>query len=259
MKFVIYLQMAILLTFIPSAEGKQCKGGTCIGVTTDEKSVIITVQKGKPGSIATTKPKPLPSKPIPSKPPLPKTSKAPVKPKILIPYLPKASKPNLKPKPTPKSTTKPKPKVTVKPRVKKIKASSLSDQVRQLLPGGAITIQPTNGALRGEPVNFMTSVPNRFQTVLMVLDVPIRIDLRANYIWDFGDGSTISTFSQGAPYPLGTITHSYKSEGAPTVRLLVTWSGTWSSGGISGPINGVIRQNFQESLKVYAANTEFTN
>ncbi len=255
MKFVIYLQMALLLTFIPSAEGKQCKGGTCIGVTTDEKSVIITVQKGKPGSIATTKPKPLPSKPIPSKPPLPKTSKAPVKPKILIPYLPKVSNP--KPKPTPKSTTKP--KVTVKPRVKKIKASSLSDQVRQLLPGGAITIQPTNGALRGEPVNFMTSVPNRFQTVLMVLDVPIRIDLRANYIWDFGDGSTISTFSQGAPYPLGTITHSYKSEGAPTVRLLVTWSGTWSSGGISGPINGVIRQNFQESLKVYAANTEFTN
>lgn len=249
MKFVIYLQMALLLTFMPYAEGKQCKGGTCIGVTTDEKSVIITVQKGKPGSKATTKPKPLPSKPIPSKPPLPKTSKAPVKPKILIPYLPKASKLNLKPKP----------KVTVKPRVKKIKASSLSDQVRQLLPGGAITIQPTNGALRGEPVNFMTSVPNRFQTVLMVLDVPIRIDLRANYIWDFGDGSTISTFSQGAPYPLGTITHSYKSEGAPTVRLLVTWSGTWSSGGISGPINGVIRQNFQESLKVHAANTEFTN
>jgi len=253
MKFVIYLQMALLLTFMSSAEGKQCKGGTCIGVTTDEKSVIITVQKGKPGSKATTKPKPLPSKPIPSKPPLPKTSKAPVK----IPYLPKVSNP--KPKPTPKSTTKPKPKVTVKPRVKKIKASSLSDQVRQLLPGGAITIQPTNGALRGEPVNFMTSVPNRFQTVLMVLDLPIRIDLRANYIWDFGDGSTISTFSQGAPYPLGTITHSYKSEGAPTVRLLVTWSGTWSSGGISGPINGVIRQNFQESLKVHAANTEFTN
>ena len=93
----------------------------------------------------------------------------------------------------------------------------------------------------------------------MVLDLPIRIDLRANYIWDFGDGSTISTFSQGAPYPLGTITHSYKSEGAPTVRLLVTWSGTWSSGGILDPINGVIRQNFQESLKVYAANTEFTN
>jgi len=238
--------MALLLTFLPSAEGKQCKGGTCIGVTTDEKSVIITVQKGKPGSKATTKPKPLPSKP-----PLPKTSKAPVKPKILIPYLPKVSKP----KPTPK----PKPKVTVKPRVKKIKASSLSDQVRQLLPGGAITIQPTNGALRGEPVNFMTSVPNRFQTVLMVLDVPIRIDLRANYIWDFGDGSTISTFSQGAPYPLGTIAHSYKSVGAPTVRLLVTWSGTWSSGGISGPINGVIRQNFQESLKVHAANTDFTN
>ncbi|MFM9142041.1 MAG: PKD domain-containing protein [Actinomycetota bacterium] len=256
MKFVIYLQMALLLTFLPSAEGKQCKGGTCIGVTTDEKSVIITVQKGKPGSEATTKPKPLPSKP-----PLPKTSKAPLKPKILIPYLPKVSKPkpNLTPNKTPKPTPKPKPKVTVKPRVKKIKASSLSEQVRQLLPGGAIAIQPTNGALRGEPVNFMTSVPNRFQTVLMVLDVPIRIDLRANYIWDFGDGSTISTFSQGAPYPLGTITHSYKSEGAPTVRLLVTWSGTWSSGGISGPINGVIRQNFQESLKVHAANTDFTN
>lgn len=242
MKFQISLVLALLLTVLPEAEGKQCKGGTCIGVTTDDKSVIITVQKGKPGSKTTIKPKP-----IKPKPPAPKPSKVPVKPKTWIPYLPKTVKP------------KPIPKVTAKPRVKKIKASSLSDQVRQLLPGGAIGIQPSSGVLRGEPVNFMTSVPNRFQTVLMVLDIPIRIDLRANYIWDFGDGSTISSFNQGAPYPTGTITHTYRSEGNPTVRLLVTWSGTWSSGGISGPINGVIRQNFQETLKVHTANTDFTD
>lgn len=242
MKIRISLILVYFLAFSPSAEGKQCKGGTCIGVTTDDKSVVITVQKGKPGSKTTSKPKP-----IPSKTPKPRPTKAPVKPKTWIPYLPKV----VKPKPTPK--------ITAKPRVKKVKASSLSDQVRQLLPSGAIGIQPASGILRGEPVNFMTSVPNRFQTVLIVLDVPIRIDLRANYIWDFGDGSTLTTINQGAPFPIGTIRHIYKTEGNPTVRLLVTWSGTWSSGGISGPITGVIRQNFQETLKVHSADTEFIN
>ena len=258
MKRRVFLSLLILLGVIslsfPLTESfaKQCQGDTCIKVTTDDKSVVITVQKGKPGAksateskpkvASTPKPKPKPSKPA---------TKAP--PKKLIP--------KIAPKPTktkaPKKTASNKPKTT-KPKTTKVKGTSLTDQVRKLLPGGAIQLQPITGILRGEPVNFMTSVPNRFQTTIVVLDVPIQLDLRANYLWDFGDGVFLPTMDRGAPYPIGLIRHSYRELGEKTVRLKVTWSGVWRAGTVSGPIQGVIRQFFQREFEVERADTDFT-
>jgi hypothetical protein len=104
----------------------------------------------------------------------------------------------------------------------------------------------------------MTSVPNRFQTTIVVLDVPIQLDLRANYLWDFGDGVFLPTMDRGAPYPAGLIRHSYRELGEKTVRLNVTWSGVWRAGTVSGPIQGVIRQFFQREFEVERADTDFT-
>lgn len=239
--YLLVLFLSFQQLSVPSAFGKQCKGDTCIGVTTDDKSVVITVQKGKPGSSKTTKPAPK----------KPKTTKPQVaKPKTWIPWLPKAPAPKSSVKPTPRKANK-------KPRVTKIKATSLTDQVRELLPGGIIEFQPKIGALRGEPVNFLTSVPNRFQATIVVLDIPIRIDLRANYRWQFGDGGFLETLESGAPYPVGRIRHTYKNAGTNLVSLFVIWRGRWSAGGISGPIEGEIRQNFQRELVIHAADTNF--
>lgn len=255
MKRRIYLSHLILLgvisfTFpLDESFAKQCQGDTCIKVTTDDKSVVITVQKGKPGAksateskpkvASTPKPKPKPSKPV---------TKAP----------PKKSLPKVAPKKQASKKTVPAKPKTTKPKTTKVKGTSLTDQVRKLLPGGAIQLQPITGILRGEPVNFMTSVPNRFQTTIVVLDVPIQLDLRANYLWDFGDGVFLPTMDRGAPYPIGLIRHSYRELGEKTVRLKVTWSGVWRAGTVSGPIQGVIRQFFQREFEVERADTDFT-
>ena len=66
--YLLVLFLSFQQLSVPSAFGKQCKGDTCIGVTTDDKSVVITVQKGKPGSSKTTKP--APKKPKTTKPSL---------------------------------------------------------------------------------------------------------------------------------------------------------------------------------------------
>ena len=124
-----------------------------------------------------------------------------------------------------------------------------------MLPNGLIITQPTAGVLVREPVNFITTVPKRFQTVLVVLEIPIHINLQARYQWDFGDGTSIESALPGAPYPAGSITHSYERIGEYDVKLTVTWSGTWRAGAISGPIDGSIRQNFGRSLNIYPADT----
>lgn len=260
MKRRVFLSLLILLGVIslsfPLTESfaKQCQGDTCIKVTTDDKSVVITVQKGKPGAKSATE-----SKPKVASTPKPKPKPKPSKPATKAP--PKKSVPKIAPKPTktkaPKKTAPNKPKTT-KPKTTKVKGTSLTDQVRKLLPGGAIQLQPITGILRGEPVNFMTSVPNRFQTTIVVLDVPIQLDLRANYLWDFGDGVFLPTVDRGAPYPIGLIRHSYRELGEKTVRLKVTWSGVWRAGTVSGPIQGVIHQFFQREFEVERADTDFT-
>lgn len=124
-----------------------------------------------------------------------------------------------------------------------------------MLPNGLIITQPAAGALVREPVNFITTVPKRFQTVLVVLEIPIHINLEARYQWNFGDGTSTESTLPGAPYPAGTITHSYERSGEYAVKLIVTWSGTWRAGAISGPIDGSIRQNFARSLNIYPADT----
>jgi hypothetical protein len=259
MKRRVFLSLLILLGVIsltfPLTESfaKQCQGDTCIKVTTDDKSVVITVQKGKPGAKSATESKPkVTSTPKPK--PKPKSKPKPSKPITKAP--PKKSVPKIAPKPT--KTKAPKKTAPTKPKTTKVKGTSLTDQVRKLLPGGAIQLQPITGILRGEPVNFMTSVPNRFQTTIVVLDVPIQLDLRANYLWDFGDGVFLPTMDRGAPYPAGLIRHSYRELGEKTVRLNVTWSGVWRAGTVSGPIQGVIRQFFQREFEVERADTDFT-
>lgn len=223
----LLLTLTLLLNSI-SAVHAECQRDTCIDVSADQESnqVVITVKKGKAGSSKTSSPISLTT----SKPR-----------KLFIPWLPK-----------PVSTAKPRarPSLTSKPRVKRISGSEISDQVRSLLPSGLIISQPLDNPLTQEPVNFLTTVPTHFSTVLIVLRIPITIHLTALFEWDFGDGRTLTTKAQGAPYPLTLITNTYRSSGPKDVTLTIKWSGRWSAGGMSAPINGGITQTISRRINV---------
>jgi hypothetical protein len=246
------LTLALISIFLTStpAFAQECDGEKCISVTADDENhVVITVKKGEPGSSATTSPSP---RPIPM--PTPKPS-ATLK-QTWIPWLPK-------PVTTAKAVTQPRVKRSYKPRprkpkVKKISAVELADQVKKMLPNGTIITQPTSAALLREPVNFITTLPATFQTVIVVLEVPILITLKARYEWDFGDGNSQISTLPGAPYPAMLINHRYLEPGDYEVELEVIWSGTWRAGALAGPINGTIKQSFSRDLKIYTADTVFT-
>jgi len=222
----------LLVTPISEAE---CRGNTCIDVSADQegKEVVITVKKGKVGSSITSSPRARATS----------TTRRP-----WIPWLPK---------PAVTRVSTPRPRVTSKPRVRTISSSQISDQVRSLLPTGTIITQPLKDPLIHEPVNFMTTVPTNFSTVIVVLRIPITIHLTALYVWDFGDSNSLVTKFPGAPYPAMLNQHTYKSSGEKRVSLTVRWSGFWSAGVMSAPINGSITQRIEKELTIRPARTTF--
>jgi hypothetical protein len=227
---------ALLLALVTSTTSQaECSGDTCIDVSTDQvgNQVVITVKKGSPGSSSTS---------------AARTRTSTVR-KPWIPWLPK---------PVATRVSQPRPKVTSKPRVRTISGNQISDQVKSVLPTGSIITQPLHNILIHEPVNFMTTVPTQFSTVIVVLRIPITIHLTALYMWDFGDGHTLITKLRGAPYPAMLNQHSYSTTGDHQVSLTVRWSGFWSAGTISAPINGTITQEISKEITVFPAKARFT-
>ena len=221
------------LISIPTAAA-DCIDKTCVDVFTEDNQLIITAQKGaaKPAPKAATK------KPV-------------VKPKPIITI-----------KPAPKPITKPKPvvtkKVIAKPIVKPA-AVSLSDKLVKLLPTGDINFQPENDPLVNLPVYFWTQTPTRFTALVPILDVVVYVNLTPTFTWAFGDGGLFITTLQGAPFPIGGITHTYKSSKDYSVNLKVTWNGTFSVNGVTTPISGnAITQSINRTISIAKAPTRFT-
>jgi hypothetical protein len=211
-----------------------CLDKTCVDVFTSDNQLIITAQKGA----AKPTPKPASKKPV-------------VKPKPVITI-----------KPTPKPIVKPKPVVTKKAIAKPIAkpaVASLSDKLVKLLPLGDINFQPEVDPLVNLPVYFWTQTPTRFTALVPILDVVVYVNLTPTFTWSFGDGGLFITTMQGAPFPVGGITHTYKSSKDYSINLKVTWTGTWSVNGVTTPISGnAITQSISRTISVAKAPTRFT-
>jgi hypothetical protein len=225
----------IFLLPIPAAfAAADCVDKTCVDVFTSDNQLIITAQKGA----AKPTPKPATKKPV-------------VKPS-----------PKPTPKPIPKPTVKPKPLVTKKAIAKPIAkpaAASLSDKLVKLLPVGDINFQPEADPLVNLPVYFWTQTPTRFTALVPILDVVVFVNLTPTFTWSFGDGGLFITTMQGAPFPIGGVTHTYKSSKDYSVNLKVTWTGTWSVNGVTTPISGnAITQSITRTISVAKAPTRFT-
>jgi hypothetical protein len=215
-----------------------CVDKTCVDVFTSDNQLIITAQKGA----AKPTPKPATKKPV-------------VKPKPVITIKPT-------PKPTPKTIVKPKPVATKKAIAKPITkpaVASLSDKLVKLLPVGDINFQPEADPLVNLPVYFWTQTPTRFTALVPILDVVVYVNLTPTFTWSFGDGGLFVTTMQGAPFPIGGVTHTYKSSKDYSVNLRVTWTGTWSVNGVTTPISGnAITQSISRTISVAKAPTRFT-
>jgi hypothetical protein len=233
----------IFLLPMPAAlAATDCLDKTCVDVFTSDNQLIITAQKGA-------------AKPTPKL----ATKKPVVKPKPVITIKP-TPKPTLKP--APKPIVKPKPVVTKKAIAKPITkpaAASLSDKLVKLLPVGDINFQPEVDPLVNLPVYFWTQTPTRFTALVPILDVVVYVNLTPTFTWSFGDGGLFVTTMQGAPFPIGGVTHTYKSSKDYSVNLKVTWTGTWSVNGVTTPISGnAITQSISRTISVAKAPTRFT-
>ena len=232
----------ILITIItsPNAYGAgSCVDKTCVDVFTSDNQLVITAQKGKKQSTT----KPVVKKPIVKVIPKPKASPF-VIPKVLK-------------KPVVKSTVVIK-KPVVKKVVAKVASASLSDKLIKMLPAGDINFAPEQAALVNVPVYFWTQTPTRFTALIPILDVVVYVNLTPTFTWSFGDAAFLVTTTQGAPFPIGPITHTYKNSSDYQVNLKVIWRGTWSVNGVITPVSGnAITQSITRSLPVVKGPTKY--
>jgi hypothetical protein len=232
---VILILLPIFLANVAAADN-QCVDKTCVDVFTEDNQLIITASKNG------AKPKPAPSK------------------KVVVKPKPAVSKKSV-PKPSSKSVVK-KVATTPKPNrapIKRVATASLSDRLIKLLPIGDINFQPDQDALVNMPVYFWTQTPQHFQAVVPILDLIVYVNLHSTFTWSFGDGRFITTLNQGAPYPLGLITHTYKSNDNYPVNLKVSWRGTFTVNGVTSPISGTqITQSITREISVVNAVGRFT-
>jgi hypothetical protein len=210
-----------------------------VDVFTSDNQLIITAQKGKKQSSA----KPVVKKPIIKVIPKPKASPF-VIPKVLK-------------KPVVKSAVVIK-KPVAKKVVAKVASASLSDKLIKMLPAGDINFAPEQAALVNVPVYFWTQTPTRFTALIPILDVVVYVNLTPTFTWSFGDNSFFVTTTQGAPFPIGGITHTYKNSSDYQVNLKVIWRGTWSVNGVITPVSGnAITQSITRSLPVVKGPTKY--
>ena len=240
-----YIVILISIIISPNAYGAgSCVDKTCVDVFTSDNQLVITAQKGKKQSSA----KPVVKKPIIKVIPKPKASPF-VIPKVLK-------------KPVVKSTVVINKPVVKKPVAKKVVAkvasASLSDKLIKMLPAGDINFAPQQAALVNVPVYFWTQTPTRFTALVPILDVVVYVNLTPTFTWSFGDNSFFVTTTQGAPFPIGPITHTYKNSSDYQVNLKVIWRGTWSVNGVITPVSGnAITQSITRSLPVVKGPTKY--
>lgn len=247
--------ISALLLITPTYASASCINKTCVDVFTADNQLVITAQKGlqKPPTKVSSKPAP---KPIVKKPvtkPAPKPAPI-VKKPVSKPIAKSVTKPSTKPVTSP--SKRPVIKQVAKP--KKVATASLSDRLIKLLPVGDINYQPTSEPLVNLPVYFWTQTPTRFTALVPILDVVVYVNLTPTFTWSYGDGAMDISKLPGAAYPIGTITHTYKSAGNYQVNLKITWNGTWMVNGVTTPITGnAITQSISTTLSVVKAPTRF--
>jgi len=248
--FLAIISIPLLCTH--SAEAAQCTNNVCIDVYTDPATgkVVISATKIIPGStpapapVAKVKPKPV------TQPTVKRTPNPTPRPYVRhVPYVYHPPKP--KPAPKPANT---------QPSAQAVAAVNLADQISQLLPLRNIYVQPSHGAIASIPTYLWTDTNSLFNTTTQILGVAVGVTLNPTFIWNFGDGSSITLDQPGGPLPDKTVSHTYKRAGSYLVTLTVSWVGSWAAGSYTYPVlGGAIVQSYSTTISVSPAPTLLHN
>jgi len=238
---IIILVLALLCGGIQAATAAdQCQETACITVYTDNNQIIIEARKGN-----TTVKKTIaqaPKKPAVKVTPKPKA--------VPLFFPPKAAAQPISKKPTVKRT--------YKPRVKKtVTKVNLSDRLTTLVPTAGVAYQPEFEPLVNVPVYFWCDLPKLFQSRVDIIGEVVDVALRPSFVWSFGDGSIYTTTENGAPYPAGTIHHTYKQPGTYEISLLTTWNGSFTHNAAVRAVTGTVKKVSIALITVLKAPTTF--
>ena len=235
----IVIGSLVLTSLLSPAQANDCAEKACITVYSQNDQIIIEAKKGKTTvkkSIAQAPRKP-PVKPIPQ-------------PTVRPLFFP----------PAPIKVVVPKPfvKRTYKPRVKKSATTvNLSDRLTKLVPTAGVAYQPEFEPLVKTEMYFWCDLPTIFQSRVDIIGEVVDVTLRPSFTWSFGDGTVVSTMQNGAPYPNGTIRHSYSRPGTYVITLLTTWNGSYTHNAKVRAVTGTVKKISIAAITVVQGPTHF--
>jgi hypothetical protein len=233
----ILIGSLILTSFMAPAQADDCAEKACITVYTENNQIIIEAKKG-----STTSKKSIAQ--APKKPAVKPSPKPTVRPLFFPPAKP--------------VVTKPKVKRTYKPRVKKTTTTvNLSDRLTKMVPTAGVAYQPEFEPLVKTDVYFWCDLPTIFQSRVDIIGEVVDVTLRPSFTWSFGDGSVMSTTQNGAPYPDGTIRHSYSKPGTYVITLLTTWNGSYTHNAQVRAVTGTVKKISTAVITVVQGPTHF--
>ena len=238
--FALILAIVIAVSATPAFGAEPCQETACVNVYTDNNQIIIEARKGS----STVK------KTIAQAPKKPAVKTTP-KPKAVPLFFP----PTAKPKPV---VVKPTVKRTYKPRIKKaVTKVNLSDKLTKLVPTAGVAYQPEFEPLVNVPVYFWCDLPSLFQSRVDIIGEVVDVALRPSFVWSFGDGGFFATTDNGAAYPNGHITHTYKQPGTYEISLLTTWNGSFTHNAVARAVTGTVKKVSIAAITIVQAPTHF--
>ena len=238
--FALIVAILIAASQTPAIGADPCQETACVNVYTDNNQIIIEARKGNTSVKKTIAQ-------APKKPAV----KATPKPKAVPLFFPPAAKP----KPV---VVKPTVKRIYKPRVKKaVTKVNLSDKLTKLVPTAGVAYQPEFEPLVNVPVYFWCDLPQLFQSRVDIIGEVVDVALRPSFVWSFGDGTFLTTTENGAPYPHGTVKHTYSQPGNYVITLLTTWNGTYTHNAQARAVSGTVKKITIAAITIVQAPTHF--
>ncbi len=235
----IVIGALVLTSFMPPVQADDCAEKACITVYTQNDQIIIEAKRGN-----TTAKKTIAQAPKKS------TVKPTAKPTARPLFFPPAAVKTI--------VKKPYIKRTYKPRIKKSTTTvNLSDRLTKMVPTAGVAYQPEFEPLVKTDVYFWCDLPTLFQSRVDIIGEIVDVTLRPSFTWSFGDGSVYATTENGAPYPNGTIRHSYAKAGSYVVTVLTTWNGSYTHNAQVRAVTGTVKKISAAAITVVQAPTQF--
>jgi len=235
----IVIGALVLTSFMPPVQADDCAEKACITVYTQNDQIIIEAKRGN-----TTAKKTIAQ--APKKSTVKPTAKPTARPLFFPPAAVKAI------------VKKPYIKRTYKPRIKKSTTTvNLSDRLTKMVPTAGVAYQPEFEPLVKTDVYFWCDLPTLFQSRVDIIGEIVDVTLRPSFTWSFGDGSVYTTTENGAPYPNGTIRHSYAKAGSYVITVLTTWNGSYTHNAQVRAVTGTVKKISAAAITVVQAPTQF--